>query len=115
MTPEQMAILSSKRLSLALDLTEEQRGQVMELQLERAKERKAFMEERKNSEGSGKALSPEDRFNRLNDRLDKKLAYKVSMKKILSDTQYTRWENMYDHSKRKGQMDRRHHRHTGKK
>jgi hypothetical protein len=115
MTPEQMATLSSKRLSLALDLTEEQRGQVMELQLERAKERKAFMEERKNSEGSGKALSPEDRFNKLNDRLDKKLAYKVSMKKILSETQYTRWENMHDHSKRKGQMDRRHHRHTGKK
>jgi len=114
MTPEQMATLSSKRLSLALDLTEEQRGQVMELQLESAKERKAIMEDLKNSEGSGRALSSEDRFDRLNKRLDRELAYKAEMKKILTEEQYVRWDSFHDRHKRKGHWERKHQRHTGR-
>jgi hypothetical protein len=114
MTPEQMATLSSKRLALVLDLSEEQRRQVMELQLTRAKEGKAFMETRKNSESSGTALSPEDRFDRLNKRLDRELAYKAEMKKILTEEQYVRWGSLHDRHKRKGHWERKHQRHTGR-
>jgi CRISPR/Cas system-associated endonuclease Cas1 len=114
MTPEQMATLSSKRLALVLDLSEEQRKQVMELQLVRAKESKAFMEDRKNSEGSGTAPSPEDRFDRLNKRLDRKLAYKAEMKKILSEEQYVRWNSFHDRHKGKGHWEWKHRRHTGR-
>lgn len=115
MTPEQVATLSSKRLALALDLTEAQRGQVMELQLERVKERRAVMEGRERSEGQGSELSPAERYERLNNRLDRKLAYKASMKKILSEKQYADWVSMHDHSKRSGHAGRRHHPHGGKK
>lgn len=117
MTPEQVATLSSKRLALALDLNEGQRTQVMDLQLQRIKERRAFMESREGSgtDTSRTDLSPEDRYERLNTRLDSKLAYKASMKKILSEKQYEDWVKMQRGGKRKGQMDRRQHRHSGKR
>lgn len=115
MTPEQVATLSSKRLALALDLTEAQRGQVMELQLERVKERRATMEDRKQSEGQGTALSPAERYERLNERLDRKLAYKASMKKILSEKQYADWVSMHDRNKGIGHAGGRHYPHSGKK
>ncbi len=115
MTPEQVATLSSKRLALALDLNEDQRALVMDLQLQRIKERRAFMESREGSVTPETELSPEERYERLNTRLDRKLAYNASMKKILSATQYEDWVNMHRGGKRKGQMDRRHQRHSGKR
>ena len=97
-TPEQQATLHSKRLALALDLNEQQQSKVMALQLKRAEERKALMEaHRKNSDTAKQPATPEERFNRLNARLDRQLVYKSEMKKILSEAQYRKWSLMATH------------------
>ena len=100
-TPEQQATLHSKKLALALDLNEQQQGKVMALQLKRAEERKALMEAyKKDSGGEKQPPTSEERFNRLNAHLDRQLAYKSEMKKILSEEQYKKWNQMASHMRK---------------
>ena len=102
MTPEQIATLQTKKMTLALDLSEAQQDQIHALNLEHAQERKSKMEERKaaKEEGGRKELTSEERFAKKNERLDAKLAHKQKMKKILSEAQMEKWEQMH-HGKRK--------------
>lgn len=116
LTPEQRATLSSKRLALALDLSESQQGQVKELHLQRSRERDARRNEaRKTGDATDGTASPEERFERLNARLDQQLAYRASLKKILTEAQYTAWEDMRKHRGRKFHEARRPHRKEGRK
>lgn len=102
MTPEQVATLQTKKMTLALDLSEAQQGQIQALNLENAKARKAKMEKRKaaKEEGERKKPTSEERFSMANARLDAQLAQKEEMKKILSEEQMAKWEKM-KHGKRK--------------
>lgn len=102
MTPEQIAILQTKKMTLALDLSETQQSQIQKLNLENAKSRKAKMEERKAAKEDGKRKKPtsEERYVMANARLDAQLAQKEEMKKILSEEQMAKWEKMH-HGKRK--------------
>jgi hypothetical protein len=112
-SPEQRATLKSKQLALALDLNEQQQSQVMALQLKRAEERKALMDEhQKNADNERPASTPEERFNRINTYLDRQLAFKSEMKKILSKAQYEKWNRMMVHkqnSHREGRGHRSNH------
>ncbi|QBA64939.1 hypothetical protein [Muriicola soli] len=47
LTPEQMAVLQTKKMTLALDLTEAQQEQIQEFHLENARYRQEKMEARK--------------------------------------------------------------------
>ena len=87
-TPEQIAELKTKKLTLLLDLSEAQQQKVSQLELEAARERKSRTEEREGRE----KLSDEERFNRHSERLDKQIAHKNSMKSILNKEQYEKWE-----------------------
>ena len=102
MTPEQIATLQTKKMTLALDLSEAQQSQIQALNLENAKARKAKMEERKASKEDGERKKPtsEERFAMQSARLDAQLAQKEEMKKILSEEQMAKWEKM-KHRKRK--------------
>ena len=93
-TPEEMAQLQTKKMTLALDLTASQQKQVQALQLENAKARKAKMEERQAKMKDGKAERPskEERFAMMNERLDNKMEMKEKMKKILNEEQFAKWE-----------------------
>ncbi len=118
MTPEQMATLQTKKMTLALDLTERQQEQIKAIQLENAKLRKTKMEERKAQKETGEAKKPtsEERYALSNSRLDRQIAQKAEMKKILSDTQYEKWEKMQHRKGRHGKGKRRKgHGHQGKK
>lgn len=95
LTPEQAATLSSKRLALALDLTEEQRQKVMALNLKRAEDQKAVSQLRKEDRDGGNTLNSDEKFNRMNAALDRQLAYKKAMKAILSEAQYKKWEHLH--------------------
>ena len=67
-TPEQMAELQTKKMTLDLDLTEKQQKQVYKLNLTDAKERKQFMEKRKAMKEAGKekkALTKEEAIEEL--------------------------------------------------
>ncbi len=110
MTPEQMATLQTKKMTLSLDLTDAQQTQIHALHLENAKTRKAKMEERKAKKEGEEKVKPtsEERFAMQNERLDRQIAQKERMKKILSKEQFDKWEKMARH---KG----KHHGQKGKK
>lgn len=94
LTPEEMATLQTKKMTLHLDLTEAQQKKIQVLNLENAKLRKAKMEEhrvmRQSSEDNG--LTKEERLKMMNERLDHQIAMKRQMKDILNAEQYQKWE-----------------------
>lgn len=116
MTPEQMATLRTKKMTLALDLSNEQQEQVRELYLSQAKlhqEKREARKDGKESEDAEKNRS-EDRYARLNERLDNAITRKGKMKEILTDVQFEKWEQMHQkkghshhHGKRKGDRGHR--------
>jgi hypothetical protein len=94
LTPEEIATLQTKKMTLHLDLTEDQQKKIQALQLDEAKMRKAKMEERKAMKDSEekKAFTQEDKVKMMNERLDHQIATKQKMKSILNAEQYTKWE-----------------------
>lgn len=95
-TPEQVATLKTKKMTLALDLTTSQQDQVNVLHLENAKLRQAKMEERKAQKeaGESKKLTSDERYALANARLDRQIAQKAEMKKILTEAQYEKWQKI---------------------
>tara|TARA_R110002167_G_scaffold23281_4_gene82719 strand:- start:2902 stop:3369 length:468 start_codon:yes stop_codon:yes gene_type:complete len=102
LSPEQMATLQTKQMTLALDLNAKQQGDIQKLNLERATARKAKMEAHKALKESADAAKPtsEQRYAMQNERLDQQIAHKAAMKKILTQEQYEKWGKM-DHRKGK--------------
>ncbi|MEO9892754.1 hypothetical protein [Aurantibacter sp.] len=104
LTAEQIATLQTKKMTLALDLTSKQQTQIQAINLEQATTRKAKMAERKAAKEDGERKKPtsEERYAMQNERLDAQIALKSEMKSILSDEQYTKWEKMRHHKKKRG-------------
>lgn len=94
LSPEEIATLKTKKMTLHLDLTEAQQTAVKSLVLEEAKHReslRAKREEQKNDENFKKP-SKEERLAMANEHLDRQIAMKKKMKDILNDQQYEKWE-----------------------
>ncbi len=118
LTPEQMATLQTKRMTLALDLTEAQQKQMQKVHLEEATSRMAKMEEMKGKRQSGEMTKPtsEERYAMQTSRLDQRIAQKSRMKQLLSQEQFEKWEKMQHrkgHHMRKGKYGTKGH-HTPK-
>ncbi len=119
MTPEQMATLQTKEMTLALDLSTAQQEQIQELYLAQAKSRQEKMAARKaaTEKEDAEKRTPEDRYGKANERLDNAIAHKGKMKEILTEAQFEKWEGMH---KRKGhhrygkRHDKKRHRAEGK-
>jgi hypothetical protein len=110
LTPEQMATLRTKRMTLDLDLTQAQQQQIQALNLEQAKMHKSQMAERAVKKEGGAAEKPtsEAAYAMKTAELDRQIAHKTAMKKVLSQEQYEKWEKM-------GHKKGMHHRgHKGK-
>ena len=97
LNPEQQASLHSKKMTLALDLSDAQEKKVYQLELAKAKERKTRREAHQN----GKNLDQADKFDRQEERLERQITYKRSLKDILTKEQLLKWEKMQHH--RRGQ------------
>ena len=93
-SPEEMAQLQTKKMTLALDLTEAQQQQISAINLENAKVRKAKMESRR-QKVKGEKPSKEDMLKMKNERLDAQIANKKRMKTILNAEQYEKWEKNF--------------------
>ena len=95
-SPEEVAELQTKRMTLDLDLTSSQQKQIQKLNLENAIDRKAKMEERQTQmkDGNKEKPSKEDRLKMMNERLDKQIEMKQKMAKILNSDQMEKWEKM---------------------
>ena len=103
MSPEQVATLETKKMTLALDLTEKQQQEIQAIHMDKAIERQTRMEERKNRDEKPDA---DERFQMMNDRLDKQIAMKDQMRDILDKDQFEKWEKLNltrGRSKMKGQ------------
>lgn len=94
LSAEEMATLQTKKMTLHLDLNKSQQDDIYKINLENATLRKTYMEARKAKKEAGTVQKPskEDRLERMNARLDHKIAVKVKMKKILNEAQYAKWE-----------------------
>lgn len=95
-SPEQMAQLQSKKLTLKLDLDTKQQQDVSVLFLEQAtlrqSKKEAYLSSKSNDEN--KSFSKDERFKMANARLDQQIAMKKKMKGILSTEQYEKWGKM---------------------
>ena len=92
LTTEQMATLKTKKMTLFLDLNQQQRKEVHSLIKDQAdlrqSKRAAFKEKRK----EGVELTSDQKFQMQNDRLDQQIKNKAAMKSILSKDQFEKFE-----------------------
>lgn len=96
MSPEQVATLETKKLTLALELTEKQQAEIFQLEVANAEFRKAKHEEIKSIRKAGNDEKPstDEKYEFLNERLDRQIAHKENMKGILNKDQFEKWEKM---------------------
>ena len=102
MTAEQVATLSTKKMTLALALDDNQSKKVYTVLLDQAKDRKAMQAERKANKEKPE-LTKEQRYAMQNERLDKQIAMQEKMQSILSEDQFKQFKKM--NAKRKGKRD----------
>lgn len=96
LTPEQRAELHAKKMTLVLNLNETQQAQVNQLLLDMEKNKPERPENRK-------AMTDAQKFEAKKAMLDRRIALKKEMKKILTEEQYAKWE-------KKQQLKERHYR-----
>lgn len=106
-TPEQRAILQTKKMTLVLNLSEDQQSKIEKLNLDNAKLFQQKIEERKAKKEADKKLTSDEKFAMVNERLDHQIAQKKALGKILSKDQYALWNKMRsrrEHSPKKRGM-----------
>ncbi len=107
-SPEEIAALHTKRMTLELDLTQAQQNEIYRINLENVKTRKAKMKAHKQKEKVAKEKSKEERLQHMNEKLDHQIAVKKKMKAILDAQQYEKWsERSMQRGKRKQSQKRR--------
>ena len=114
LTPEQRAILQSKKMVLALDLDAQQQKRVESLLKEQFETRAKIRGARREvSRDSSKRPSPEERYARMNAHLDQEIAFQNEMKNILNESQFEQWKKRH-HAKKRGHQKRHKEHRKGK-
>ncbi len=90
LSPEQIASLKSKKMTLALDLDKKQQSQVEAILLKEAKDRAA----NKLTKEERAKLTSDQKAVKMEERLEKRIETKRQMKSILNEDQYARFEKM---------------------
>jgi len=93
-TPEQVATLQTKKMTLALDLNESQQSKIKSILTEDAKTQKSKMENFKGRKEEGEKMTADEKYTMRNERLDHQIARKKQMKSLLTNDQYVKWEKM---------------------
>ncbi len=91
---EQLATLRTKKMALALDLDQQQFDQVMQMQVENVAFHKAKAAERAENKEDQKRPTAQERYQRVNERLDRQLAQEQQLKELLTQEQYALWKQM---------------------
>ena len=92
-TAAEIAEMQTKRLELRMNLTQEQRDAIYQMQMENAQEREQFREERMLARKNREQLTKEERLEVKNKQLDNQLRMQEKMKNILTDEQFKEWKN----------------------
>jgi hypothetical protein len=90
-------------MTLSLDLNESQQAKVYELNLDNASKRQSKQTELKALRASDELKKPtkDEQFAMRSAMLDHQIAQKAKMQAILNKDQFTKWEKMQQHQKRK--------------
>ncbi|WP_157373930.1 DUF4890 domain-containing protein [Arenibacter certesii] len=106
MSPEHMATLQTKQMTLSLGLNDTQQAQIQKLNVENATLRMEKVKEMRAKKENGEMKKPtsEERYALKNERLDHQIAQKQQLQKILTKEQFEKWESTKADrmSKRKG-------------
>lgn len=109
MTPEQMATMRTKQMTLALDMSDAQQKDVLALNLKNA-------EKFSKARGERKELTEEERYEMKNKMLDMQIANQRAMKNILNEEQFGKWRKIQNsrNAKMKKHFAQRRGKHKGK-
>ena len=112
-SPEEIAQLKTKKLTLVLDLTEVQKKKIEAIEFEKVQARKLKFASRKEKtlEEVHKKPSKEERLERMNKRLDTQIVEKAAMKDLLNEDQFKKWEKL----QARKHLNNKHKRGHGKK
>ena len=94
LSPEQRTELHLKKISMELDLSDNQQKELAKILTEESKDREAHRQEKAQFEKEGKKLSAEERFKKRSAMLDKQKAHRDKMKKLLTEKQFAKWEDL---------------------
>lgn len=92
LNPEQKAILKTKKMAIALDLSDSQLSQMMDLNKTWVQNHHDEIKTFKNTDKE--SLSTDQKFDAMNSMLDQKLTYQRKVAQILNDEQYQSWKKM---------------------
>ena len=107
LTPDQQIELQTKRMTLDLNLTEVQQKEVRAALVEQnAFHQKKLAERKQKSDAKPTA---EDRFRHKSEMLDRQIAHKAKMKKILNAEQFAKWEKSRKNRTEKSRDGMSHH------
>jgi len=104
---EQLATLKTKKMTLALDLSEKQQREILEFNKANAEFRKKKIVERKAKKETGERTRPttDEQYAMENAKLDHMIAQQQELKKILTDEQFDQWKKIqlrkHAHGKKK--------------
>jgi len=79
-------------MTLKLDLTEKQQRQIKPLLAQKIAAKKAMHLKMKAKKATAKKLPTDERYQMMNNRLDKKIAFKKQMKRILNEEQFKKFK-----------------------
>jgi len=113
-TPEQQAVLKTKRMALHLDLNQDQQDKLLKINRSWAEKRAEQREKFKAQKDSADKPDADLRYAHQSQMLDNQLAYHNEVKKILNEEQYAIWKEHRAKNKERGHGQRR-HAHHGKK
>ncbi len=96
-TAEQQAVLKTKKMALAFDLSDDQQEKLIDLNTKWAEKRNQHREEFKKLKETDQKLDADARYERQLQVLEDQLAYQKELEKILNKEQYLSWkEHMLD-------------------
>jgi len=91
-TPEQQAVLKTKKMALHLDLNDDQQEKLSELNKKWAEKKASQREEFKSQSEGDERPDADARYQHQLQRLDDQMAYQKEVGKILNKDQYTTWK-----------------------
>ena len=97
LSPDQIAELQTKKMTLHLDLNDKQQQQILEINKRNAIVREQNRQEHKAIREKSEKPNDEELVKRRSARLDKQIAHQKEMKKILNEKQFETWKNSRKH------------------
>jgi len=113
LSPAQRRDLRVKEMTLRLDLSTAQQKDMSKIMENADANREKFKAQF--AADKGKELTADEIYARKSTMLDNKIAEKQSVKKVLNEEQYKKWENAQQHHKKNGKHGKFHKKGRGSK